>query len=892
MPFLPRLVSFARNLLQRRAQDNDLDAEIRSQLELLTDQKIKEGLPPNEARRAAKIELGGVEQLKEQVRAGRTGAWLDSFLQDVRFALRMLGKNPGFTAVAILTLALGIGANGAIFSVVNSVLLHPLAYKNPERLITILHYGTSPISPANYLDYRHQSTSYEEMGAAEYWSPNLTGVQSPEHLLGLRITQNMLPLLGVRPALGRPFVQGEDTAGNDHEVILSYGLWQRRFSGNATALGKSILLDGIPYTIVGVMPPDFHFAPFWATHSELWAPLSLEARAQSRDGNSLRLFARLKPGVTVNQARAEMGTITARLEQMYPGTNTDIVVTPLKEKVVGNIETPLLVLIGAVGFVLLIACANVAHMLLARAAARQKELAVRTALGARRSRIIRQVLTENLLLASMAGSVGLLLAYAGTRALVALSPADIPRVETVSIDSGAVIFLLFITILTSVAFGLVPALQASRVSLTDTLKENSRGSSEGIHGNRLRNILVVSEFALALTLLIGAGLMIRSFIALESVDPGFNPHGVLSMIVPVAGSREADPGRRAIFYRQMIDRVRAVPGVESAAGINHLPIAGDLWDRTFFIEGRPTPAPTDLPDAVYRVATPGYFHTMGIRFLQGRDISDADTASAPPVVVINQTMARAFWPSRNPLGQHIAFTGDKNPTWFGPNNNPAWMTVIGVVRDPMLHDWTGRPYPEMYLSAFQDRNFLGIAGSHADYITLVVRTAGDPAALTSSVKSAVWSLDGDLPISSVLTMDNVVAEANAQPRFEMLLLAVFAAVALALAAVGIYGVISYSVSRRTHEIGIRISLGASRNDVLLLIIRQGLTLALLGSAVGLVSAFTLARLMTKLLYGVAPTDPATFVGVAALLIAVALLACYIPARRATRIDPVSAMRCE
>ncbi len=883
MSFLSRIISFARNLLQKRERDADIDNEIRSQLELLTDQKIKEGLSPDEARRAAKIELGGVEQLKEQVRAVRTGAWLDSLLQDIRFALRMLRKNPGFTAVAVLTLALGIGANGAIFSVVNSVLLHPLAYKNPDQLVTILHYGTSPISPANYLDYRRQSTSYEDMGAAEYWSPNLTGVQSPEHLLGLHVTQSMLPLLGIRPALGRLFVQGEDTAGNDHEVILSYGLWQRRFSGDASVLGKSILLDNVSYTIVGVMPPSFHFAPFWATHSELWAPLSLEARAQSRGGNSLRLFARLKPGVTLVQARAEMATITARLEKMYPGTNRDIVVTPLKQKVVGNIETPLLVLIGAVGFVLLIACANVAHMLLARAAARQKELAVRTALGARRSRVIRQVLTENLLLALMAGSVGLLLAYVGTRALVALSPADIPRVETVSIDSGVVIFLLFITILTSIAFGLVPALQASRVNLTDTLKENSRGSSEGIHRNRLRNILVVSEFALALTLLIGAGLMIRSFVALESIDPGFNPHGVLSMIVPVAGSREADPGRRPIFYRQMIERVRAVPGVESAAGINHLPIAGDLWDRTFLIEGRPTPAPTDLPDAVYRVVTPGYFDTMGIRLLQGRDISAADTAGAPPVVVINQTMARTFWPSRDPLGQRIAFTGDKVPNW---------MTVIGVVKDPMLHDWTGKPYPELYVAAFQDQAFLGITGTHADYITLVVRTAGDPAALTSSVKSAIWSIDSDLPISNVLTMDSVIAEANAQPRFEMLLLGVFAAVALALAAVGIYGVISYSVVRRTHEIGIRISLGASRKDVLLLIIRQGLILALVGSAVGLVSAFMLARLMTKLLYGVAPTDLATFAGVATLLIAVALLACYIPARRAMRIDPVSAMRCE
>ncbi len=845
---------------------------------------MREGMAPEEARRAAKIELGGVEQVKEQVRAVRTGAWIDSLLQDIRFGVRMLRKNPGFTAVAVLTLALGIGANGAIFSVVNSVLLNPLAYKNPDRLVTILHYGSSPVSAGNYLDWRDQSKSFEAMGAAQAWGPNLTEAAQPEHLIGLQVTQSMLPLLGVQPLLGRLFVEGEDRAGNDGEVVIGYGLWQRRFSGDANVLGKTMELDGRAYTVVGVMPPSFQFAPFWVTHAELWAPLPLEASAQNRGATSLRVFARLKRGVTLSQARAEMATITARLEQTYPGTNTDMVVTPLKEQVVGNIETPLLVLLGAVGFVLLIACANVAHMLLARAAARQKEMAVRTALGAGRWRVIRQMLTENILLAAMGGSLGLLLAYAATRALVALSPADVPRVESVSIDAGVVAFLLAVTVITSLAFGVAPAVRASDVNLTDALKESGRGASEGVHHSRVRNTLVASEFALALVLLIAAGLMIRSLIALESIEPGFNPHGVLSMIVPVDGSQEADPMHRAIFYRQMLERVRSLPGIQSAAGINHLPIAGDLWDQNFLIEGRPMPAPADFPDAIYRVVTPGYFQTMGIRLLQGRDISEADTAGAPSVVVINETMAHTYWPGQNPLGQRIAFRTAENRTW---------MTVIGIVKDPMLHDWTGKPTPELYVAAFQDAGFLGNPGpTRAGYITLVARTAGDPAAMTASVKSAIWSIDPNLPITSVLTMDEVVAQANARPRFEMLLLSLFAAIALVLAAVGIYGVMSYSVGQRTHEIGIRISLGASPGDVLLLVVRQGLVLALAGSAAGLVSAFMLARLMTKLVYGVAPTDAVTFASVAMLLIGVALVACWIPARRAMRVDPMVALRHE
>ncbi len=559
--------------------------------------------------------------------------------------------------------------------------------------------------------------------------------------------------------------------------------------------------------------------------------------------------------------------------------------TPLKENVVGTIETPLLVLLGAVAFVLLIACANVAHMLLARAAARQREIALRAALGARKGRVIRQFLTESLLLAAMGGIGGFLLALVGVRALVALSPANIPHVETVTMDGRIVLFLLGVTALTSVAFGLAPAMQASVVNLTGALKEGGRGGTDGIRRNRLRSFLVASEFALALTLLIGAGLMIRSFLALEAIDPGFDPHHVLSMVVSVAGSKEADIHRRGIFYRQLLDRVRTLPGVQSVGGINHLPLAGDIWGWSFMIQGQPKPRPGEFPTAVYRVAMPGYFRTMRLPIVRGRDIAATDDVNAQRVVIINEKAAASYWPGEDPLGQRISFDGDGS-------NTPTWLAVIGVARNAKQGDWAEPAYPEVYLAGMQNRDFLGDDSSHMAYITLVVRAAGDPGALASSVKEAVWSFDRDLPISEVLTMDGVVADANAQPRFEMLLLAVFAGVALALAAVGIYGVMSYSVSRRTHEIGIRLSLGASRASVLRLVVRQGMTLALAGSAVGLSSALLLSRLMTKMLYGVHPNDPLIFGGVAFVLSVVALAASYVPARRATRIDPMVALRYE
>src|SRR5580693_662955 len=874
-----------RGLFGRSRRESELETELQSHLDAITEENIRRGMAPEEARRGARREFGGLEQTKELYRQQRGLPFLETFLEDIRFGTRMLAKNPGFTIVAVLTLALGIGANAAIFSVVDAVLLRPLAYKDADRLVTILHNGDNPVAVANYIDWRDQSSSFEAMGAADYWSANLSGIDSPEHILGLSVTQSLLPLLGVEPLLGRLFARGEDQKGAEHEVILSYGLWQRRFAGDSNVVGKVITLDGQSFTVLGVMPRTFKFAPFWATRAEMWVPNAFGDRIHNRGGNSLRIFARLRPDVALSEARAEIATITARLEQKFPGTNRDVVVTPLKQNVVGQVKAPLLLLLGAVGFVLLIACANVAHMLLARSATRQKEIAVRTALGAPRTRVIRQLLTENLLLAAMGASAGLLLAVWGTRALVALSPAFLPRVDTIRIDARVVLFLIAVTALTGVVFGLAPAMQASAVNLTDTLKDGGRGGSDSHRRNRLRSFLVASEFALALILLIAAGLMVRSFFALQSIDPGFNPHGVLSMAVSVAGTEESEPHRRAIFYRQLIESLRTLPGLEAAGGINHLPLAGDLWGWPFAIEGRGKSLPGESPLAVYRVVMPGYFETMRLAVLRGREIAASDDPSAPGVVLINEKAAREYWPGENPLGKHITFDEDQRAS-------PTWLTVIGIVRDAKQGEWAEAPYPEVYLAALQNGGFLGERESHASYITLVVRTRGNPAALSGLIKNTVWSFDRDLAISEVLTMDDVVAEANAEPRFEMALLGVFAGVALILAAVGIYGVMSYSVERRTQEIGIRISLGASRTVKKKLVVRQGMVLALAGSAAGIVGALLLSRLMTKLLYGVQPTDPLTFTGVAVLLTSVALAANYLPARRATRVDPIVALRCE
>jgi putative ABC transport system permease protein len=873
-----------RTVLRRPQLEADMDDELRFHLEKQTEHNIARGMGPKDARNEAMRQFGNVGSLKEECRDTWGVRFISEIGQDIRYGLRQLRRNPGFTIVAVLTLALGIGANTAIFSVVNTVLLRPLPYKNPDRLVTILHYGDGPVSPANFLDWQKQNHVFERMSAAEWWSPNLTGADKSERLWGLRVTSNTFALLGIQPLLGRTFTPDEDKPGRQREVVLSFRMWQRQFGGKASVIGKSITLEGRNYTVIGVMPRGFKFAPFWAVKAELWAPLPLAERASNRHANSLRAFARLEPGTTLKQARADMATITNRLEKEYPGTNRHITVTSLMEKVVGNIRPALLLLLGAVGFVLLIACANVAHMLLARAATRQKEVSVRTALGASRARITLQFLTESLLLTFFGAALGLLLASWCIRFLVALNPAGVPRIETLSLDSHVVAFTLIASVLVGLACGLAPALQTSAINLNSSLKEGGRTAAGGGHRNRVQNLLVMSEFALALVLLVGAGLMIRSFVALQAINPGFNPRHLLSMVVDVTSSRAGEPDQRASFYQQLLEQVRALPGIRSASAINHLPLAGDLWTRSFLIEGRPVPRPGEAPSAVYRVVLPRYFKTMDLPLLRGRGFNDSDNMSSQPVVVVNEELAKHFWPGENPIGKRIALM-DSMP-------HARWLTVVGVTRNAKEGDWAATPWEEAYLPYLQATDYLTGTSSHFSYLTLVVRAAGDPASLAPTIRRKIFGLGKTITVSQVQTMEQVVADATAQPRFYLLMLGTFAAFAMVLAAIGIYGVMSYSVSRRTHEVGVRMALGAVQGDVLKLVISQGMTLALVGAAAGAIFALLLTHLMSSVLYGVQPTDPLTFVCVPLILLAVALVACYIPARRAAKVDPMVALRYE
>jgi predicted permease len=809
---------------------------------------------------------------------------MDTLFQDLRYALRTLLKSPGFAVVAIITLALGIGANTAIFSVVNAVLLRALPYAQPDRLVVFIREGHSGNTPANFLDWKRDNHVFENMGAAEAWGPNLTGVDKPEEIDGLHVTSDIFPVLGVRPILGRTFTADEDRLGHDHEVVLSYGFWQRRFGGSKDIIGRTVEFDGQPYDILGVMPAGFRFAPFWDTHAEVWSPLPLNP--DDRIVNSKRIFARLKPGVSLKQAQAEISTITDRLEKEFPGTNRDVVVTPLKERVVGDLRPALLVLLGAVGFVLLIACANIAHMFLARASARQREIAVRTALGASRGRMLQQFLTESTLLALAGGAIGVLIANWALRSFLVWAPSEITQFSSINLDARVLTFALIVTAVAGVAFGLAPALQVSAANIMDSLKDG-RGAGTGRQSRHVRSLLVASEFALALALLAGAGLMIRSFAALSAIDPGFNPHHLLTMVVSTAGAKNAAATDRSAFYKQALDHIRALPGVVSDSAINHLPLAGDDWNLPFFIEGRPIPKRGDELGGVYRVVLPGYFRTMDIAFLRGRDFTEHDNQNAPGVAIINEFMAKRHWPGEDPIGKRITIGLDMKG-----NPSQTWLTIIGVIQTVVRRDWSAPPEEEYYLPYLQNPLYTASSSPHYEYLSFVVRTAGDPAAEAPAIENAIREENKTVTLSDVQTMEGIVAESNAQPRFYLYLLAAFAAVALVLAAVGIYGVMSHSVSRRTQEMAVRMALGAQRDEVMRLVVGESMLLAVVGGVVGLIGALALTPTMKSLLYGVRARDPVTFVAVAFVLGMVALLASYVPARRATKVDPIVALRYE
>jgi predicted permease len=876
-------------LFRREAVIGDIDEELRLHLEMETEANVGRGMPPEEARRAALRSFGNLGSVRERSYEVRGGGMLETFLQDVRYGARVLARNTGFTAVAVLTLALGIGANTAIFSVVNELLLRPLPFPDAERIVMVWELRVSPegrehnvTSRFNFLGWREQSTAFEAMAAFSDQRLGLTGGGGePEEISVQLATPELFRVLGVKPILGRGITQEDARPDAPQVAVLSHGLWRRRFGGDPQLIGKAITLNGAPFTVAGVLPEGFqwHIRTMSGTGkpAEIWTVLSMptEGEAASK-GRFLSVVARLKPGVSFERAETEMRTVAARLETDEPAYNKGVTVelVPLREQFVGNVRPALLVLFGAVGFVLLIACANVANLLLARAAAREREIALRTAIGAHRTRVVRQLLTESLLLAVLGCLLGLVFAKWGLEALVAISPRDLVNLQGVGLDLPVLALTVIVSLATGILFGLAPALEATRLSLNDALKEGSKGGGgQDTRSRRLRGALVVAEVALALVLLAGAGLLVKSFVRLQGIDTGFETEGVLTAVVSLPLGKYKEDAQLVAFFREATERIRALPGVRSAGIVNYLPLYGGLGANTsFFIEGRPAPPPGEEPGTDVRVTDAGYFKAMGIPLLRGRNFTDQETREARRVVLINESMARQHFPGENPLGKRVR---------VHMFEDPQPMEIVGVVGDVRYDNLLQEGVPAVYFP-------------HPEltypFMTLVVRTAGDPAEMTPAVRRVVREIDPDQPISDVRTMEQVMADTVGRARFNTLLLGLLAGLATVLAAVGIFGVMSYSVTLRTREIGLRMALGAGKGQVLGLILKQGLLLTSIGIAIGLAGALALTRLLSSLLYGVSATDPLTFTAIAALLTAISCIACYIPAQRAARVDPQIALR--
>jgi len=870
---------------RRKRMLEELDQDIRDHIARETQDNIERGMSPEEARYAAMRKFGNVTQVMEETREVWNFIWLGQLLQDIRFGLRMLRKNPGFTAVAVLTLALGIGANAAVFSVVYAVLLRPLPYKDSPSLIVLNEttpmVGTVSVSYPNFLDWRNQSRTFSEMSAIRGVGFNLAGVTQPENISGDAVSPNFLSMMGVRPFLGRDFDASEEKAGTPPVILLSYSLWQSHFGGDPNIVGRTIKLDDRSFTIVGVLPSNYRSLD----KTDVMLPIGVWITDNSEDAKErgsrgdLGVIGRLATGVSLTKARAEMEGIAARLATEYPASNDrfGVALQPVRDAFVTDIKPAILVLFGAVMFVLLIACANVANLFLVRGASRTKEVALRIALGASRGRIISQMMTESFVLAVLGGVLGLALAVAGIGGMSRLIPVDMLSGATVNLNSAVLLFAAGVVMLAAFIFGLAPALHLTKPDVQSELKEGGRGASVGAGQNRLRAALATAEISLALILLVGAGLMMKSLYRLLAVDPGFRPERVLKLEMDLRTQQYSKDPAILNFWQQVLDKVRVLPGVEAAAVGTVVPLTDSHSRTDITMEGMAVPAPGNYPHPDVHIISPGFAATLGISLLRGRTFTDADDEKAPLVGIINAMTARRFFPNEDPIGKRFTFG---HPS---AKNAPKWCTIVGVVGDTKLYGLANPARLEVYVPLRQHP---------ASEMTLLVKSGADPATLTSAIREAVQSIDKDQPLFAISTMKELVSNSVATRRMTLVLLGLFSGLALVLGAIGIYGVISYSVAQRTHEIGIRMALGAPRRDVFRLVVGQGLKLAGIGITIGVVAAFGLARLMSSLLYGISVTDFETFAGVSILLAFVAFVACYIPARRAMRVDPIIALRYE
>jgi putative ABC transport system permease protein len=891
-----RLRSWLGGIFRRARVQSDMETELEFHLEAHAEELIRSGVPREEALRQARLEFGGMERAKEECLEARGASFLENLIQDLRYGTRIMMRAPGFTAMAVLALALGIGANTAIFSVVNAVLLRPLPYDQPERLVQVWHVppqSTFPgiaeftVSPANFLDWRSEAKSFEGMAAYGGGSYTLTGSGNPETIRMIAVSDGMFSILHARPLLGSGFVSGEDEAGQEHVVVLSYGIWRSRFGANPGIVGENITLNAQAFTVIGVMGPEFDFPISGdpSSRAQMWKPLVWTAQERAvRDDHNYGVIARLKPGVSIKQAQAEMDSISNRLAQEYPADNKGwgAVAVPMHDDLVGDVRPALLILLGAVVLVLLIACANVANLVLVKALTRRKEQAVRVALGATRGRLLQQAISETLLLACAGGLLGLVFAHYGVALIVKFLAQRLPLSSEIKLDGWVLAFTAGISLAAGLLAGLLPAFRAAKTDINDALKQGLGRATSDSGGSRTRDVLVISEVALSLMLLIGAGLLIRSLSVLHRVNPGFQADHVVTMGISVPAGKFTGPAQQIGYFDRVLDRIRTLPGVQAAGLIDSLPLTDGGSVQPVLLEGR-VPAPmADLPEVDVRIISPGYLGAMHVRLVAGRDIDDTDVAGRPRAVLISESMAKLFWPNENAIGKRLTL-------YFYPNEERVVVGVVGDVKLYAVSETQGKAalyFPLAQVSAPKDAAF------HSFGMNLAVRTNAAPSSAASVAGMAIHEVDADIPVQNVRTMDDMISASISSERFTMLLLGAFAGLAVLLAVVGIYSVTSYSVSRRTNELGIRMALGASRSDVLLLVMRHGMMLALIGSAIGIVGALSLSRVMRSQLFGVQATDPVTFVAGACGLMLVVLAASYIPARRAMRVDPMQALRYE